>query len=95
MQTGTLKSYVLLGVGAAALWMAVRPNNNKLNIMTSKMKQKITPIKDKLTPSRFKAPVLPVDKAGNPDPIDLEDNKMVSEGSQYGVHYYNETLQHR
>ncbi|MGD6818862.1 hypothetical protein [Metabacillus sp. 84] len=35
----------------------------------------------------------PVDKAGNPDPQDVEDNKMVSEGAQYSVQYYNDSKQ--
>jgi len=84
MQT---KSAVMLGVGAAALWMAMKPENkNKLTNMATQMKDKIMP---------SKTDVLPVQKAGNPDPMDLEDNKMVSEGSMYGVNYYNENLQHQ
>lgn len=84
MQT---KSAVMLGVGAAALWMAMKPENkNKLTNMATQMKDKIMP---------SKTDVIPVQKAGNPDPLDLEDNKMVSEGSMYGVNYYNENLQHQ
>ena len=84
MQT---KSAVMLGVGAAALWMAMKPENkNKLTNMATQMKDKIMP---------SKPDVIPVQKAGNPDPLDLEDNKMVSEGSMYGVNYYNENLQHQ
>lgn len=84
MQT---KSAVMLGVGAAALWMAMKPENkNKLTNMATQMKDKIMP---------SKTDVVPVQKAGNPDPMDLEDNKMVSEGSMYGVNYYNENLQHQ
>lgn len=32
----------------------------------------------------------PIEKAGNPDPHDIEDNKMVDEGSQYAVQYHDE-----
>lgn len=32
----------------------------------------------------------PVEKSGHPDPEDVPDNKMVDEGSQYGVQYYND-----
>ncbi|RCK09633.1 hypothetical protein DT075_35985 [Bacillus licheniformis] len=32
----------------------------------------------------------PVEKAGHPSPHDIEDNKMVSEGSMYPVQYYDE-----
>ncbi|KZZ83330.1 MULTISPECIES: hypothetical protein [Bacillaceae] len=35
----------------------------------------------------------PIDKGGNPDPQDVEDNKMVSEGAQYSVQYYNDNKQ--
>ncbi|MGW8262695.1 hypothetical protein ACWHAR_22210, partial [Bacillus sp. LR--39] len=46
------------------------------------MKMKITKQPDMET--------FPVDKAGHPDPQDIEDNKMVSEGSMYPVQYYDE-----
>lgn len=86
MQTGSMKSAVMLGVGAAALWMAMKPENKtKLTNMAVQMKDKIMPSGNQ--------DVVPVEKAGNPDPLDLEDNKMVSEGSMYGVNYYNENLQ--
>lgn len=35
----------------------------------------------------------PIEKGGHPYPQDFEDNKMVSEGSQYSVKYYNENEQ--
>jgi hypothetical protein len=86
MQTGSMKSAVMLGVGAAALWMAMKPENKtKLTNMATQMKDKIM--------TSEKAKVIPVQKAGNPDPLDLEDNKMVSEGAMYGVNYYNENVQ--
>jgi hypothetical protein len=84
MQTKT-KNAVMLGVGAAALWMAMKPENK------TKLTEMATQVKEKVMPS--KTDVLPVQKAGNPDPLDVEDNKMVSEGSMYGVNYYNENLQ--
>lgn len=33
------------------------------------------------------------EKMGNPDPLDVEDNEMVSEGAQTSVHYYNQEVQ--
>ncbi len=36
---------------------------------------------------------LPVDKGGNPDPSNIEDNSMVSEGAMTSVQYYNEQKQ--
>ncbi|CAM3219440.1 hypothetical protein FITA111629_10675 [Filibacter tadaridae] len=32
-------------------------------------------------------------KAGHSDPYDLQDNKMVSEGAQTSVHYYNQEVE--
>ncbi|KXH80934.1 hypothetical protein [Sporosarcina sp. HYO08] len=32
-------------------------------------------------------------KVGHSDPYDLQDNKMVSEGSQTSVHYYNQQVE--
>lgn len=83
----SMKSAVMLGVGAAALWMAMKPENK------TKLTEMATQLKDKLMPA--KTTVIPVQKAGNPDPLDVEDNKMVSEGAMYGVNYYNENLQNQ
>lgn len=35
----------------------------------------------------------PETKVGHSDPYDLQDNKMVSEGSQTSVHYYNQEVE--
>lgn len=32
-------------------------------------------------------------KAGHPDPLDIQDNKMVDEGAMTSVHYFNEVRQ--
>lgn len=48
-------------------------------------------MKDKMTSQDNQG--LPIQKAGHPDPLDIEDNKMVSEGAQYGIEYYNRTEQ--
>ncbi|MCA1058646.1 hypothetical protein LCL96_06845 [Rossellomorea aquimaris] len=36
---------------------------------------------------------LPLEKGGNPDPSNIEDNSMVSEGAMTSVQYYNEQKQ--
>ncbi|WP_202409641.1 MULTISPECIES: hypothetical protein [Halobacillus] len=33
---------------------------------------------------------MPIEEAGKPETADLENSKMVNEGSQFGVQYYNE-----
>ncbi|MCA1053899.1 hypothetical protein LCM10_02785 [Rossellomorea aquimaris] len=40
-----------------------------------------------------KAEDLPVEKGGHPDPHNIEDNSMVSEGAMTSVQYYNEKKQ--
>lgn len=57
-------------------------NRQKAKEFIHSMKMKITKQPDMET--------FPVDKAGHPDPQDIEDNKMVSEGSMYPVQYYDE-----
>jgi hypothetical protein len=86
-----LKQALLIGAGAAAAWVAMNPKDN-----VNKVKNVTASLKEKMTSSKFKeeeVEVVPVVKAGNPDPLDVEDNKMVSEGSMYGVNYYSENRQ--
>ncbi|NHM31517.1 hypothetical protein [Neobacillus terrae] len=78
-------TYVLAGAGIGALIMLAR-RQNKVDLQGM-----VQTVKNKFSPS--KAYSLPVEKAGLSDPMDIDDNKMVSEGSQYGVHYYNQKEQ--
>lgn len=78
-------SYVLAGVGVGSLlYLALKPN-------TSTLKSYYQSMKNKLMTQDGRG--FPVNKAGHPDPRDLEDNNMVSEGAQYGVNYYNHVEQ--
>ncbi|KKB42495.1 hypothetical protein [Bacillus thermotolerans] len=79
-------------------------NNMDMNDMMNKAKEKmnnanmgdmVNTMKDKMNrgsanPSKEEFPVL---KGGHPHPEDVADNKMVSEGSQFAVKYYNEEEQ--
>ena|SRR5699024_7831513 len=64
----------------------------------AKMKSKMYTIKVMLKPNQLKTHTT-LDDAGIPDQVEQEDHaqmenaKMVSEGSQFGVHYYNEVLE--
>lgn len=64
----------------------------------AKMKRKIDTVKDMVKPNHLKQHTI-LDDAGIPDQVEQEDHaqmenaKMVSEGSQFGVHYYNEVLE--
>ncbi|WP_173916599.1 hypothetical protein [Halobacillus sp. Marseille-Q1614] len=47
--------------------------------------------KAKAIPGKFKkTDDLPIEEAGNPEEQNHENSKMVSEGSQFGVQYYND-----
>jgi hypothetical protein len=86
------KSLIAVGVGvsasaAAAVWLSSKPNRVKAESVLRDLKHKIKP-------NEFmKSEQLPVEKGGNPDPHDVEDNNMVSEGAMYSVNFYNEKVQ--
>lgn len=86
MNSRPLNSYLLAGVGITSiLLLTSKTNRNKLQTLTVKMKE--------MLPGRLKNDTVPTDKLGHPDPHNIEDNKMVDEGAQYSVQYYNETVQ--
>ncbi|WP_223699873.1 hypothetical protein [Sutcliffiella deserti] len=87
MNTSPLKSAVIVGAGITSVsLLASKSNRKKLMNFTTKMKNKVVPLKYRNTD-------LPIEKGGNPHPEDLEDNKMVSEGAQYSVEYYDKKIQ--
>jgi hypothetical protein len=87
MNARPLKSYLLVGAGLTSVGLlAYKPNRHKLLTLTKKIKNKMIPLK-------YRNTNLPLEKAGNPDPQDLEDNNMVSEGAMYSVKYYNKKMQ--
>ncbi|PLT31405.1 hypothetical protein [Peribacillus deserti] len=77
-----------LAAGVAAYFLMDKEKRVKFKLKAQDMNSKI---RGMLSKSQNHS--LPVEKAGLPDPHDIEDNKMVDEGSQYGVHYYNKTIQ--
>ncbi|MEW9108179.1 hypothetical protein ACQCT6_14775 [Cytobacillus gottheilii] len=88
MNSRPLNSYLLAGVGiTSVLLLASKANRNKVQTVTVKFKNMIR--------DRFANEDLPLKKAGHPDPQDIEDNKMVSEGAMYSVAYYNENEQQK
>jgi len=85
-QAMRLKPMILAGAGASAfLWLSSKENRVKAKDTLNHWKKKWTGSE---TGSKFEA--FPLEKAGHPDPYDIEDNKMVSEGAMYAVQYYNE-----
>lgn len=86
MNSRPLNPYLLVGVGITSiLLLASKNNRNKVQSLAVKMKGMI--------PDRFLNDTVPAEKLGHPDPHNIEDNKMVDEGSMYSVQYYNETVQ--
>lgn len=81
--------YLLLGLGAAGAYLATRENREKAMDMVQKVKYRAMDLwgsKNQVDSELLK-------KAGHPDPHDLEDSKMVGEGAQYSVEYYNKEEQ--
>ncbi|MBM4763065.1 hypothetical protein [Bacillus sp. B15-48] len=83
-----ISSVLAAGIGTtAAIWLSNKPNRMKAKNVLNKWKKKVNPdgstIKD-----RF-----PIEKGGNPEPDNIEDNNMVSEGGIYSVKFYNEKMQ--
>lgn len=84
----SMGSLLAVGVGAsAAWWLSNKPNRIKAESFLKDWKRKIKPTVFE------KAEQLPIEKGGNPNPRDLEDNNMVSEGAMYSVQFYNEKIQ--
>ncbi|ALC82939.1 MULTISPECIES: hypothetical protein [Bacillus] len=88
MKQKTLISTVAVStIGAGVVtsyWLKDKTNRQKVKGLIGRMKSEISKITNKKQLDSF-----PVDKAGNPDSKDIEDNKMVSEGSMYPVQYYD------
>lgn len=82
MQKHSTTSYLLAGAGIGTLiLLSTKSSRNKL-LSTFYQFQEMIGLKKK---NGF-----PIKKAGHPDPHDVEDNNMVSEGAMYSVQYYNE-----
>ncbi|WP_046176125.1 hypothetical protein [Domibacillus indicus] len=79
--------YLLAGAGAAAWWLSKEENRKKFDGWMAQAKNKLNGT-EQSGDKEF-----PVHKAGNPHPKDIEDNKMVEEGAQFAVDYYNKKEQ--
>jgi hypothetical protein len=90
-QAVRLKPVLLTGAGVSALlWLYSKENREKAKETLSTWKQKWMGTETVKTLDSF-----PIEKAGHPDPYDIEDNNMVSEGAMYAVQYYNEEKEKR
>lgn len=76
-----------LAAGAYA-YFSKKENRDKAQVAFNNMKTKV----ESFIESQ-KIQHEPQTKAGNPDPNDIDDNEMVSEGAQTSVQYYNQEIQ--
>lgn len=87
----TSKKAVVSGVAASVAGVAtyyLKDRSNRIK-MKETFNDLTTKIKDRT--NEFRNSNVPLDKAGEPQ--DLEDSKMVDEGAQTSVDYYNKTQQ--
>lgn len=87
---GKKKNTFLLATLAAGAYayFSKKENRDKAQVAFNNMKTKVESFIETQKVQRE-----PETKAGNPDPYDIPDNKMVSEGAQTSVHYYNQEVQ--
>lgn len=85
MKQKNLISGLAVVAGVTAYMLKDETNRQKLKSYLQNVKEKIPYFSEKHNVDSF-----PVEKAGHPSPQDIEDNKMVSEGSMYPVQYYDE-----
>ncbi|MBB4826894.1 Tfp pilus assembly protein PilE [Sporosarcina luteola] len=76
-----------IAAGAYA-YFSKKENRDKAQVAFNNMKTKVESFINSQKLNRSDAT-----KPGFSDPYDLQDNKMVSEGSQTSVHYYNQEVE--
>jgi hypothetical protein len=73
-----------VGVGITSYLLKDKSNRQKVKQFVQSVKSKIP-----FGPSKQNMDSFPIHKAGHPDPMDIADNTMVSEGSMFPVQYYD------
>ncbi|MCG7336767.1 hypothetical protein MHZ95_15980 [Sporosarcina sp. ACRSM] len=76
-----------MAVGAYA-YFSKKENRDKAQVAFNNMKTKVESFINTQKMNRDSDT-----KVGHSDPYDLQDNKMVSEGAQTSVHYYNQEVE--
>ena len=82
-------SLLLATIAAGAYaYFSKKENRDKAQVAFNNMKTKVESFiqTQKMNRSTYT-------KVGHSDPYDIQDNKMVSEGSQTSVHYYNQEVE--
>lgn len=76
-----------MAAGAYA-YFSKKENRDKAQVAFNNMKTKVESFIETQKTQRNSET-----KTGHPDPYDTQDSKMVSEGAQTSVHYYNQEIQ--
>ena len=76
-----------IAAGAYA-YFSKKENRDKAQVAFNNMKTKVDSFISSQKMNRSSET-----KTGHPDPYDTQDNKMVSEGAQTSVHYYNQVIE--
>lgn len=76
-----------IAAGAYA-YFSKKENRDKAQVAVRNMKTKVDSFMESQKMNRSSET-----KIGHPDPYDTQDNKMVSEGAQTSVHYYNQEVE--
>lgn len=87
----SISPYMLLGIGVAgATYLSSKDNREKAMGVLNLIKDKVIDFWCEQNPSACDDLI---QKAGHPDPHDLEDTRMVGEGAMYSVDFYNKEEQ--
>ena len=87
----SMKPYLLFGIGiAGASYLSSKDNRGKAKDALMLIKGKTMDVWYKWQSDGCNDLL---EKAGNPDPYDEEDTRMVGEGATYSVDYYNQEVQ--
>lgn len=84
------KNGLLLATIAAGAYayFSKKENRDKAQVALNNVKTKVDSFMQSQKLNRS-----PETKVGHPDPYDISDNEMVSEGAQTSVHYYNQKVE--
>jgi len=87
----SINPLLLLGLGiAGASYLSKQENREKVLDLYQSVREKVVDFLCDQDPSACQDLL---EKAGNPDPHDLGDTRMVGEGAMYAVDFYNKEEQ--
>jgi len=82
------KLLIATAAAGAYAYFSKKENRDKAQVAFNNMKTKVDSFINTQKVNRSSEA-----NVGNPDPYDVQDNEMVSEGAQTSVHYYNQEIE--